>query len=264
MASASCALRRASSEASANCCIARSSRAGVQLRSAAPTASWREKCTGGAPRRMAEFGRLALVHREPHLVQVGDMADRRRNDRRRRRAAGARLAEFGLDLSGLAGKSGIDHAVERQCGSVGHHRDNVGEFDRRPALRVERELADFAARGEAVAAEQRQQRRARVRRDRHVAAAHFLVDQALEIARAVGVAGQRGGDLGFFAQRAQRRRFLQVAGLDDDAAFVRRRGDHRLHRAGDVAAAGLHQHGAAAAEQRHRMRLLDQARRIGG
>ena len=53
IASASAALRRASSEASASCAMARSSRAGDQARKAAPTAFSRVKCTGGAPRFIA-------------------------------------------------------------------------------------------------------------------------------------------------------------------------------------------------------------------
>ena len=79
-----------------------------------PTAFSRVKCTGGAPRFMANSMRVAAVHRQLHLVQIGDLADRGRDDRRRRRAAGARLAEFGFDVAGLAGKGGVDHAVERQ------------------------------------------------------------------------------------------------------------------------------------------------------
>ena len=53
IASASAALRRISSEASASCAMARKRRCGVQLRSAASTGFLRVKCTGGAPRIMA-------------------------------------------------------------------------------------------------------------------------------------------------------------------------------------------------------------------
>ena len=40
----------------------------------------------------------------------------------------------------------------------------------------------------------------------------------------------RRGDLGLLAQRAQRRGLAQIAGLDDDAAVARRRGEQRLDR----------------------------------
>ena len=101
-------------------------------------------------------------------------------------------------------------------------------------------------------------------RDRQIGRTHFLVDQPGKFALAVLVAGQRGGDLGLLTQGAQRRSLFQVAGLDDDAAIVRRRREHRLERGGNITRACLDQHGAAAAEQRDGVRLLDQPRRIGG
>ena len=94
--------------------------------------------------------------------------------------------------------------------------------------------------------------------------AHLVVDQPRPVAFAVGVAGQRRGVLGALAQRAQRRIAAQIAGLDDDAAFGERRAEQRLDRRRDVAASRLHPDRAAAAEQRHGLRLLDQARRLGG
>ena len=102
-----------------------------------------------------EVDTVAALHRQLHLVQIGDLADRRGNDRGRRRTAGARLAEFGFNVAGLTGKGRVDHAVERQRRGIGHHRHHVGEFDGLLIFGVERELADFVARGEPVAAEQR-------------------------------------------------------------------------------------------------------------
>ena len=122
MVSASAALRRASSEASA------SWRHGAQQPRRRPGAQrgFDLLLAGEMHRRRAahhgELDRIAAVHRKPHLVQLGDLADRGGDDRRRRGAAGARLAEFGFDRAGLAGEGGIDHAVERQRGSVRHHR----------------------------------------------------------------------------------------------------------------------------------------------
>ena len=103
-----------------------------------------------------DFDGVAAIDRQLHLVQVRHLADRGRNDRRRRGTAGARLAEFAFHLADAAGEGGIDDAVERQVRGVRDHRDHVGELDAFLALRIERQLADLAARGEAVAAEQRE------------------------------------------------------------------------------------------------------------
>jgi hypothetical protein len=116
-------------------------------------------------------------------------------------------------------KGGVDHAVERERGSIRHHGGDVDEFDALLALGIERELADLVARSEAVAAKQREQSAARIGRKRCVRGAHFLVDQAGEIAFAVGVTGKCRGGFRFFAQRPQRRGLAQFAGLDNDAAF---------------------------------------------
>src|SRR6185312_14928450 len=78
-----------------------------------------------------------------------------------------------------------------------------------------------------------------------------------------GVARQRRGVLGALDQRPQRRIALEIAGLDDDAAFVVAEREQRLDRRRDVAAAGLDPHRALAAEQRNGLRLLDEARRLG-
>ena len=211
-----------------------------------------------------ELDAFAGVHRELHLVQVRHLADGGGNDRRRRGAAGARLAEFAFHRAGVAGEGGIEHAVKRDVGSIRYDSQHVGEFDRLFAGGVKRELADFVARGEPVAADQRDERRARVGRDSQIGAAHLVVDQPRQRGVVVDVTRQRGGGFRLFTQRAQRRVLFQIAGFDDDAAIGRRRGQHRLERGGNVAAAGLHQHGAAAAEQRDGVGLLDQPRRIGG
>ena len=94
--------------------------------------------------------------------------------------------------------------------------------------------------------------------------AHLAVDQLRPVALAVGIAGQRRGILGALAQHAQRRIAPQIAGLDDDAAIDDVDAEQRLDRRRDIAAAGLHPHRAAAAEQRDGLRLLDEPRRIGG
>ncbi len=96
-----------------------------------------------------------------------------------------------------------------------------------------------------------------------VRGAHLLVDQAADVAVAVGVAGDRDGGLGALAHGAQRGAALEVAGLDHDAAIAQRRAENAFDRRHDVAAAGAHADRAAAAEQRHGRGFVDQARRIG-
>ena len=88
--------------------------------------------------------------------------------------------------------------------------------------------------------------------------AHLAVDEPPQIALGIGIAGQRRGVLGALAQRAQRRVAAQIAGLDHHAAFARRAGPALLDGGRDVAAAGLHPHRAAAAEQRDGLRLFDE------
>src|SRR5262249_56317372 len=52
------------------------------------------------------------------------------------------------------------------------------------------------------------------------------------------------------------------AGLDNDAAIRRGSRNERLQRGSKIARAGFHPDCAAAAEQRNRVRLLDEARRL--
>ena len=129
------------------------------------------------------------------------------------------FAKLGFELGRATGEGGVDDIVERQRRSVRHHRDDVVDADHVLTARVERELGDFAARCGAVAAEQRDQHGARVRRKLQAGVAHFVVDQPRAVFFAVGVAGQRRGILRVFNERTQRRVAAQIAGLDDDAAF---------------------------------------------
>ena len=126
---------------------------------------------------------------------------------------------------------------------------------------------NFATRGGAVAAKERDQRRARIRGKRQSGRTHLLVDQPGAVAFGIGIAWQCSGIFGALADHAQRRIAAQIAGFDHDAACRRRSeqrlGEERLDRRRDVAAAGLDPHRTAAAEQRHGQRLFDQARRFG-
>ena len=150
------------------------------------------------------------------------------------------------------------------AGGVGHHRHHVVERDAFLAVGVERELADLAARGLAVAADQRDERRARVWRDGEPGLAHLVVDQPEQIA--LGVGDSREHRRGSWPSRRPR----GAARCGADRRLRSRCGnrsggvaDQPLDRGGKVAAAGLDPDRAPAAEQRHRVRLLDQPRRLG-
>ena len=184
-------------------------------------------------------------------------------DRSGARARGPRLGELSFEFRGAAGEGRIDDVFERQRRGIGHHRDDVLHGDLGAAARIEGELADFIAGGGAVAAEQRDQQSPRVGRQRQAGRAQLIVDQPRAILLAVGIARQRRGILGAFAQIAQRRIAAQIAGLDHHAAFGNAGAEQCFDRRRDVAAAGLQPHGAATAEQRNGQRLLDQPRRIG-
>ena len=115
------------------------------------------------------------------------------------------------------------------------------------------------ARREAVAAKQRDERRARLRRDRQTRLAHLGIDETDQIPFPVGVAGERGGVLRALAYRAQRRAALEVAGLDHDPAIRRRRLQQRFDRGSKVAAPTcFHPDRAPAPEQWNGVDLLDQ------
>src|SRR6516162_7657366 len=88
---------------------------------------------------------------------------RSRDDRARRRAGGARLAELDFELAGAPGEGGIDQAVERERRGVGDRRHDVFELHARLAAREQRELTNLMARREPIAAEQRNEGGARLR-----------------------------------------------------------------------------------------------------
>jgi hypothetical protein len=82
---------------------------------------------------------------------------------------------------------------------------------------------------------------------------------AASIAASVGMARQPPA-IAFLRVRATARVLAQVTAIDDDAAFVRRRLDDGLDAAAVLREPATSPHGEAAAEQRHGMRFLDQAR----
>jgi hypothetical protein len=71
-------------------------------------------------------------------------------------------------------------------------------------VRIKHELAQLGARGAAVAAEQQDQGLACVGRNREARGAQLVVDQPRDVARGVGIAGDRDRGLGALAHIAQR------------------------------------------------------------
>src|SRR5258708_33048099 len=96
--------------------------------------------------------RDALLDREPRLVQLRDLPQRSRDDRARRRAGGARLAELHFEFAGAPGEGGIEQAVERQRRGGTDPRHHIFGLDARLAAREQRELATLMARREPHAA----------------------------------------------------------------------------------------------------------------
>src|SRR5262249_22449749 len=107
--------------------------------------------------------RDALLDREPRLMQLRDLAQRSRDDRARRRAGGAGLAELHFELARASGESGIDQTVQRQPRGVRDQAHHIFEPDARLAGREQRELANLMARREPIAAEQRNEGSTRLR-----------------------------------------------------------------------------------------------------
>jgi hypothetical protein len=57
-----------------------------------------------------------------------------------------------FDVTHLARERGVANAIERQCGCVRHDRKNIFGVDVAGVPRIERDFAQFTARGETVTA----------------------------------------------------------------------------------------------------------------
>ena len=110
-------------------------------------------------------------------MQLCDLALHGEQDRSGRSAGEPRLAELRFQLRRAAGKRRIDDIVERQRRGVGYDRGNIVDADLIAAAGIERELGDLVAGRLAVAAEQRDQHGARVRRELEAGFTHLVVDQ---------------------------------------------------------------------------------------
>ena len=96
------------------------------------------------------------------------------------------------------------------------------------------------------------------------AARKRLVDNYNQLLAGVAVAGQGEGFRRALAQRPERRRLAEVAGLDHDQRVGERHVEHRGHCRREVARARLHPDGALASEQSDGAGLVGKPRRIAG
>ena len=179
-------------------------------------------------------------------------------------AGGERLGELGFHQLRIAGEGAVDDRVDLEVGGVRDHRRHIVQRHLAGAVGIERQLAQLVARRLAVAAQRGRQRGAGVGCDAQIGGAQFVVDKPRQVALGVGIAGDGDGGFRALADLAQRRVGAQFAGFDHDAAIDRRGLSQRLDAAREIARPRLDAKGAAAAEQRHGHRFVDQARRLGG
>ena len=154
-----------------------SSRAAVKLRSAISTLGFREKCSRGNPPSSTSTPASPSARASADLCSQAAWRCAADDDDAGIGAGDHRLGEFGLDQVRLAGKGAIDDRIELHLGGVGHDRHHVVERHLALAMREQRELAQFVARGLAVAAEQRISAARASGAMRRVAIAQFVVDQ---------------------------------------------------------------------------------------
>ena len=176
MVSASAGVRREASAASARSAMAARKPRRVPL----PQRRLDQILAPEVHRRLQRIDREspAGFDRRAPFVQLRELALRGEEDRADGAAGGARLGKLRLELGRAAGERRVNEFVERQRRSVGDDGGHLVDADRAAAGGVEDELAQLAARSGAVAAEQRNEQRARVRRERQAGGAHLAVDEA--------------------------------------------------------------------------------------
>ena len=101
-------------------------------------------------------GALAGFDREPRLVKLRHVPQRRPDDRAGRRAGVQRLGKL-FSASPVLPAKAASITASSASADASATTANVLQFDAFFAMRIERELADFASRGLPVAADQRHQ-----------------------------------------------------------------------------------------------------------
>ena len=164
----------------------------------------------------------------------------------------------------LAGKGAIYIRIKLQLRRVGDHCHHIVERDLALAVGIEGELAQFVARGLAVAALTNDINTARASAAiRRLDARNSSSISRAEVALGVGISADRDRGLGALARPSQRRFRPQLAGLDHDAAILYRQIGQRVDSASKTTGAGAHANGAAATEHRDGHGFVDQPRRFG-
>ena len=177
-------------------------------------------------------------------------------------AGGNGAGELGDGAAGIAGGGGIERAVDGELGSIADDGLDVRGIDLGLAGRVQRQLFDLAARHGAVGAHAGDQHLAGIGRDGEAVRLQRFADEALDVARLIGVAGDGGGLCRLLKQHAHGVGGLQVAGLHDQRRRQRAAFEQRLQRSGGDASPGRGAHDFGAAEHRDRLQLDGEAVRI--
>ena len=203
---------------------------------------------------------------EPRTVQLGRLVSAA--DRIRPGAIRGRLGPVILRSSSAVLPGEGLRPPRRPAPASTHRRPPPARRRARPApcrAGVERKLAHLAARVRRSPPSSGSSAAAGVGAMVEPGRAHLVVDQPSRSRSAVGIAGQRRGALGALSQTARSGAFRACRSPASITMRQSRRARRqRPRRRRRIAAAGLDPDRAAAAEQRHGVRLVDQARRIGG
>ncbi len=211
------------------------------------------------------FDGRAVIEGGARLLEEIEVTQRGAGDDEARRSRRQQPAIATVEGSGVAERHGVDGLVNGEGGRVANDGTDIVDGDGVVAGGVEAELGDLAAADEAVGADQALQGDAGVGRDGEMGGGRLLVDDAVEVAVGIGVAGNGGGAVVLLAQAAERRGLAQLAGGDHHPGIHRRGGEQRLDGGLDGAVAGqAERDDALAAEERHGVGLVDEAAGIAG
>ena len=176
------------------------------------TRSRRLKKIGGMARATRSLARSPRIIGGAGAMQEIEVADRRAGDDEAGRAGRDQPAPGAGERIGVAEGKGVDRLVDVESGGVADDALHVLERDLAAAGGIEAELLHFRAAGEPVGTDQVLQRRAGVGGDLQAGRLGLLVDDAIEVAAAVGIAGDRRGGLCGFAQAPYRRGLAEIGG----------------------------------------------------
>src|SRR5207248_9946759 len=117
-------------------------------------------------------------------------------------------------LAKIAAEGRMHKRIAAETGHIAADRLDIGKLDARLAMAIGCKLAQFLARQQPVGAEKRGQSLVRIGAD--LEGSQLIIDELMEIAAGVFVAGKTPQAFSAFKQRPQFRRFEEIAGLGDD------------------------------------------------